>query len=373
MSSVNTKLQDAAVSHAVDMNQYSTGVVRRIIALLNRADAEIATELAKALERMQPSDFNVDRLESLLMSVRSLNGQAYAAIGQELTAELQALVQYEAGYQLTLFQSTIPPQVVASVGVASVNVQQVAAAALSRPFQGRLLREWASSIESDRMARIRDNVRMGFIEQEPIAQIVKRIRGTKAKGYSDGIIEIDRRNAEAVVRTAISHTAGFTRDRFFDDNSDLVKAQVWTATLDSRTSDVCRPRDGKQYQSVSPYKPIGHTFPWLGGPGRAHWNCRSTAVPVVKSWKELTGLNVPEFSPGERASMDGTVPADLTYGQWLKKQSAARQDEVLGATRGALFRRGGLEIDRFYSDKGQYLSLEQLRSRDAAAFNKAGI
>ena len=373
MATVNERLQDAAVSHAVDLQSYGNGVVRRILALLNRADADISTALAQALERLPASEFSVERLEGLLLSVRALNAQAYAAVGQELTAEMRRLAEYEAGHQLELFQAVLPPQVVAAVGVAAVNVEQVYAAAMARPFQGRLLREWAGSIEADRMARIRDSVRMGYVQQEPIAQIVKRIRGTKARGYSDGIIEIDRRNAEAVVRTAISHTAGFTRDRFMEGNTDLVKAQVWTATLDSRTSPTCRPRDGKQYQPVSPYKPIGHGFPWLGGPGRAHWNCRSTAVPVVKSWQDLTGVDLPEFSPSERASMDGTVPADLTYAQWLKKQSAARQDQVLGATRGALFRRGGLEMDRFYSDKGQFLSLEALRARDAGAFRKAGV
>lgn len=373
MKTVNERLQDASVSHAVDLQHYGSDVVRRIMALLNRTDADLAAALSQALERLPAAEFSVERLEGLLQSVRALNAQAYAAVGQELTAEMRKLADYEAGYQLELFRSVLPPQVVASVGVAAVNVDQVYAAAMARPFQGRLLREWASSIEADRMARIRDSVRMGFVQQETIQDIVRRVRGTKAKGYSDGIIEIDRRNAEAVVRTAVSHTAGFTRDRFMEGNSDLIKAQVWTATLDSRTSEVCRPRDGKQYQPVSPYKPIGHSLPWLGGPGRAHWNCRSTAVPVVKSWRELTGVDGLEFSHSERASMDGAVPADLTYGQWLKRQSAARQDQILGPTRGALLRRGGLEVDKFYSDKGVYLTLDQLRERDAAAFKKAGV
>ena len=80
-----------------------------------------------------------------------------------------------------------------------------------------------------------------------------------------------------------------------------------------------------------------------------------------------------DFSPSTRASMDGQVPADQTYGQWLKKQSAERQDDILGKTRGALFRKGGLEFDRFYNDKGRYLTLDELRQRDAAAFDKAGV
>jgi hypothetical protein len=71
--------------------------------------------------------------------------------------------------------------------------------------------------------------------------------------------------------------------------------------------------------------------------------------------------------------MDGQVPADVSYGDWLKKQSAARQDDIVGPTRGALMRRGGLQMDRFYNDKGRFLSLDELRKRDASAFTAAGL
>lgn len=372
MAAVNERLQDAAVSHAVDLQQFGNGLVARIIATLNRSDADLVARLQAALDGLPASAASVERIEALLASVRALNLQAYQQIERELTAELRALAEYEAGHQLALFQSVIPPQVVTRVGVAAVNVDQVFAAAMARPFQGRLLREWTQDIGEARMVRVRDAVRMGFVQQESIGQIVQRVRGTRARAYKDGLLEIDRRGAEAVVRTAVGHTASFTRDRFFEGNADLVKSQVWTATLDSRTSEGCRIRDGKQYEPVSPYKPIGHKLPWLGGPGRLHWQCRSTAVPVVKSWAEL-GLDIGEARASTRASMDGQVPEDTTFASWIKRQPAARQDQVLGATRGALMRRGGLDLDRFYNDKGRMLSLDELRERDAAAFKRAGL
>jgi hypothetical protein len=152
----------------------------------------------------------------------------------------------------------------------------------------------------------------------------------------------------------------------------VIASVEWVSTLDARTSPMCRLRDGLQY-TLEGHKPIGHAVPWGAGPGALHWCCRSTSTPVTKSWKELTGVDVEEFSPATRASMDGEVPADMTYAEWLKKQSAARQDEILGATRGALFRRGGLELQGFYNNRGRYLSLQELRERDAAAFAKAGV
>ena len=76
---------------------------------------------------------------------------------------------------------------------------------------------------------------------------------------------------------------------------------------------------------------------------------------------------------GTRASLDGQIPQDITYAQWIKKQSAARQDEVLGPSRGKLLREGRLPMEALYSQKGQYLSLAELRERHAEAFRRAGL
>lgn len=372
MATVNEQLRDADISHHVDLQRYSNDVVRRMIALLNKVDPDLFAQLAEALERLPAESFTVERLEQLLYSVRELNVQAYAQVGQQLTEELQKFVDYEVGYQTQLFRSVIPAQVLLQVDVATVGVEQVYAAAMSRPFQGRLLKEWASSIEAGRMARIRDAVRIGYVENQSVSQIVQRIRGTRARGYEDGILEIDRRHAESIVRTAVSHTAQVTRNRFLEANSDLVKAEQWTSTLDSRTTEECRIRDGLRYTPVT-HQPIGHKVPWLAGPGALHWCCRSTSTPITKSWKELTGVDIEEFSPATRASMDGQVPNETTYGTWLKKQSAERQDDILGPTRGKLLREGGLDLDRFYNEKGRYLTLDEMRQRDAAAFERAGL
>jgi hypothetical protein len=372
MPTVNQQLADESIAHAEALQRYANRVVALVVALLNRGDADLSARLAEAMERLPAESFSVQRLESLLSSVRELNAAAYRAAVGELTKELRDLAEYEAGHQLALFQATIPPQVVTAVGVAAVVPEQAYAAAMARPFQGRLLSEWAASMEEGRMVRVRDAVRMGYVQQESIGEIVRRIRGTRARGYADGLLEIDRRHAEAVVRTAVSHTAGYVREQFFGANTDLVKAQEWVSTLDTKTSEICLLRDGKQYQPVSPYKPIGHSLTWLGGPGRAHWQCRSAAVPVVKSWREL-GADMPEFDGETRASMDGQVAQDMNYGDWLKRQPRARQISVLGETRARLLRDGGLTVDKFATDKGRWLTLEELKQLDADAFKRAGL
>lgn len=371
MATVNEALRDAAIGHSVDFQHYSNGVIRRVISTLNKADADLFAQLTDALSRLPADSFTVQRLERLLKSVRELNATVYQQVETALTGELKDFADYEAGYQLKLFESTIPAQVQAAVGVASVNAQQTYTAAMSRPFQGRLLSEWSNSIETSRMVRIRDAIRIGYMEGQTTDQIIRRLRGTRAKGYSDGIIDIDRRHAAAVTQTALSHMADFTRERMYGENRGLIKALGWVSTLDSKTTPECRIRDGKEYEPET-HRPIGHSIPWLSGPGKLHWNCRSTSVPITFSWREL-GIDIDEMEPSTRASMDGQVAGDTDYGEWLGKQSAARQDQILGPKRGKLLREGGLTMDKFYNDRGIWLDLDELRRRDAIAFDRAGL
>lgn len=368
MPSLNELIESESIRHQVALAGYSNDVVSKIIAVLNRSDATLFSELTTALQSTSASAFSIERLESLLSSVRSANAAAYQQTGQAMLTGLHDFADYEVSYQGQLLRAAMP----LAVHVAAVSVEQVYAAAVARPFQGVLLRDVLQDMEVARAKKIKQTVAQGFVEGRTTDQIIRQLRGTRANKYADGLMQGSRRDIEAVARTALSHLAGTVQDAVAEKNSDLIKAVRWTSTLDLRTSPICRPRDGKLYEPVT-HKPIGHSMPWLAGPGRSHWRCRSAQSWVLKSYKEL-GLDVPEVEfQGTRATMDGQVPKEKTYAQWLTEQPAARQDEVLGPTRGKLLRSGGLSMDQLYSTKGDFLTLDELRARDAAAFKRAGL
>lgn len=62
-----------------------------------------------------------------------------------------------------------------------------------------------------------------------------------------------------------------------------------------------------------------------------------------------------------------------TYGEWLKRQPASVQDDILGKAKGKLFRTSELPVDRFVDRAGQEYTLEQLRKRESEAFERAGL
>ena len=184
--------------------------------------------------------------------------------------------------------------------------------------------------------------------------------GTNALQYKDGVQEVSRRGAEAMVRTSVNHTVNVARTDTYGANSDVIKGIQWVATLDSRTTMICASRDGQVYPIDSGPRPP------------AHINCRSSTAPVLKSWKEM-GISLSEAPEGTRASMDGQVAVSTTYQSWLEGKSAAFQDDILGPTKGKLFRDGGLTLDKFVDRNGAEYTLDELRRREADAFAKAGL
>lgn len=361
MVSVNDRLADLAIGHQIYMQRYGGHVGRKIIALLNRADADLFAKLREALERLPPQSFTVQRLDQLLVSVQRLNADVYSGVGLELDKELLELAGYEASYQHRTLTGVLPKEVAQALTLNQVSGRQAYAAAMARPFQGKLLKEALKDIESARAVRIRDAIRMGFVEGETIDQMVRRIRGTRAAGYADGLLEIDRRGAQALVRTAVNHTANYARQATFEANADLISEWQFLAVLDGRVTITCASLSGKTFKiGTGPQPP-------------RHWGCRSTAVPVMRAAWEALGLSQSEIIEPTQASMDGQIAGDITYSKWLKSKPADFQNEILGPERAKLFRNGGMTLDKFVDHNGKTYTLDELKRRDSDAFDKAGM
>ncbi|GAA6162579.1 phage minor head protein [Pelagimonas sp. KU-00592-HH] len=340
------------VRHAIYLQRYSTQTVNMIARLLGRLDDRIVERLL----REDLTDISRVQLQRLLDAIRKINVDAYVVLNGEFRKEVREFVRYETEFQAELLQAALPIQ----WDVISPAPHTLYSAVSARPFQGRLLREWMSDLEANAFKRVRDAIRMGVVEGLTTGDIVRQIRGTRANGYRDGILHASRRGTEAMVRTALSHTASVARDRLYQENESLVKGWRFVATLDGRTTAECRALDGTTYAIGKGPKPPRHI------------GCRSVDTPILKSWKEL-GLKPAEAPEGTRSSLNGQVPENLTFEDYLRKESREFQDNVLGKSKAKLFRNGGLSLDRFVDFSGEEYTLDELRKREVGAFERAGL
>ncbi len=165
--------------------------------------------------------------ELYLDSGTYVNRTAINSMFTSLSGELNELAIYEAGYQLSLFDSMLPDFVADVHPLVGISPDALYAAAMARPFQGRLLSEWASDLEADRLRRITNTVRQGFLLGDTNEQIARKIRGHVSKGFQDGALQMSRANAASIAKTAVGHLAATARESFASANNDLIKGKQW--------------------------------------------------------------------------------------------------------------------------------------------------
>jgi SPP1 gp7 family putative phage head morphogenesis protein len=336
--SANTQLRDKTIAHSIYLQRYYGNTTKEITKLLEKVEVDL---VAKLRSMDMNSEWSIARIDQQLQSVRAILNEGYALAGKELISNMHDAAEYEQEWQIKAVNESTPV-VLDMVAVAPVTLF---AAVESKPLEGKLIKEWIDKLDQDSYTRIQDAVRMGLVEGQSYADVVKRITGTKALQYTDGVMALNKRQTQALVSTAMAHATNTARDEFYQENADLYKGVQWVSTLDQRTSSICQARDGKVYPLNTGIRPP------------AHFRCRSAMVPILKSWQAL-GLKNP--SGRTRASMDGQVAQTETYQSWLKKKPAAFQDEVLGQERAKLFR-DGTPLDRFVDDSGHTYTLDELK------------
>jgi SPP1 gp7 family putative phage head morphogenesis protein len=391
MPTVNEEFLDALIRHQVYLMRLSGSIRDKVLRLLDATEKDIEAAILRRLAKRQGFDSQAaSRLRVLQGMITRIRGGAWDKAIDTWMEELTELAKYEPAFMANVLR-TVSPVVLDFV---MPSVEQLREIVRARPFEGKVMKDWASGQRRDDLQRIMSQIQIGMTQGESAQQITRRVFGTTQARGVDGITEITRRNAEAITRTAVNHISNATRRAFMVSNESLFDFERFVATLDSRTTPVCRANDGKKFKvGQGPIPPL-------------HYNCRSTRVAVigadvlgerpakpvtermlVREYNQKHGLSAKtrddlprghkgpydSFARGRIRDLTGTVPAATSYQQWLARQSAEFQDDVLGKARGALFRRGGLTLDKFVNRQGDQINLKQLAKRERAAFLKAGL
>lgn len=349
-------LRDVMIQNQVYLERLKANEVRKLDPVLRSLDRAVQAALAALGDTPSRT-----LLERTLARLRAQNAEALARYTTEFTNTLKALSRHATGLHAEALRLVWPTNAPAMATPATAAAW---AATLAEPVQatGQLLEPFTKSFTARAIAVIDRAIRVGIVQGLPTADIVRQLRGTKAANYRDGLIAgILKREGDAMVRTAIQHVNVQGQMAVAAANNNLVKRYRWLSTLDSRTSQICRSLDGRIY------------FIGKGPLPPAHINCRSFILLLVDDIDPTVGTK--RASKGAEGGQQ--VDAAITYYDWLKTQPYEFQIDALGASRAALFRKGGLTAQQFADlnlDKNfQPLTLEQMRKKNPAAFARAGL
>jgi SPP1 gp7 family putative phage head morphogenesis protein len=145
-------------------------------------------------------------------------------------------------------------------------------------------------------ASVANKLRMGYANGESIRDTLAEIVGSQGNGFRDGLFSTFSNQNDSIIGTALQHVSSIAQASVA---SALYGSYQWVAILDSRTTEICRSRNGNVYiYGQGPLPP-------------AHWNCRSKAVSLTQG-NELHEI-------------------PRTYFDWLRTQPEAVLANMLGA------------------------------------------
>ena len=385
----------ALYRNAIDLNRYSNSVARRVINAYNDIIID-ATNQLRVIDDLAAPD-KAARLRGILAQLKeSLAG--WAGDATELTAtELQGLAELQSEFVTDQLRKVLPagsrdavrtveisPQFAQSVvttdptqlnvvalsddlfaavqgAPATFSLTAAQGATITLP-NGEVITKAFRGIAVDQAEQFSQVVRQGLLTGETTPSIAKRLIGNLQFGEDAKTVRqlvaaggqataVADNQVMALVRTSINQVANTASQQVYEANQDITKKYRYVATLDSRTSSICAALDGQE-------------FPYGKGPmPPQHFNCRSTTVPIIDP--DI----LPPSTIAKRASADGPVPINTSYGQWLKDQPLSVQQDVLGPGKVPYFNRlvdkyGARDaMAKLVRDDGSELTLDQLRKR----------
>jgi len=339
-ATVNQIIADSTVRHGIHLERFKNQQIRAMVGFLN---GQVEPDLIGQLQRYAGRTLTRSRIAEMRKAVHEITRAGYQAMHGRIRGDLYELGKIENRWQANMLQQSLPAEMAITVPMASAVREMVT----NRPICGKFVREWFEEMPGATARRVNQQIMIGYTEGEGIDAMVRRIRGTRKLKYRDGILNRSRREIESIVRTSVSGVSNNICEGVYQANANIIGKVMISATLDTRTCEICMFEDGRTYPvDQGPRPPF-------------HFSCRCSTVPVVKGWKAM-GLEDPPAT--WRSSLDGRVPASVTYPQWLRRQPAALQNEALGRRKAQLFRSGKLKINQFVTSSHHILNLKELES-----------
>lgn len=342
-----------ASRHQVYLERLKAGYSKNYRRDLRKID-RLIKEALYALNVSNLGELTRKDFKQLLRDLRKAQGAIYTAQADEFTKQLRDLSKEEVSFERQAINA-------ATIGVTAETATDAWKYTLRNPIQsaGQLLEPFLSELSTREIARVEREITTAYSQGRTIDATVTAVRGTKRANYKDGVLNTNWNDARTVIRTATQHVSTQARMAVWEANSNIISQYQWVSTLDSDTSPQCRGLDTEVFDiGKGPLPPI-------------HPNCRSTVIPYFDDDVELDGK---KFT---RSSVDGRVPAKMSYYEWLKTQPKEFQIDAIGPNRAKLLNNGGLSAKEFtdlqLNRNFEPLTLEEMRKLKPNAFNKADI
>jgi len=367
------QLEDLIGNQQLNSHRFGTHVTNQILKLLKRSDDRLTLQIFDLIDGLTPSEiasllrnnFKARRLQNLKESINEISKEVVKTTSTVLGDEGKKYAEYEVRRGAAVAYAAG----IEDLG-AKVSVSGAYAAAVSRPMNGRHIRDHIKQLGESHRREILAAITQGFVLSESPSVIMSRIRGTAIAKRKDGLLY--KRNGKIerlIVRSALTHISSVATLHSYGQIG--VHRYYLSPVFDGRTSDICRALNA---QGIDYYEIGDGPVPPLHPGG-----CRTIILPEVPNAENIRKPFVNDTRPvgkipkSERDSKIGTTTA-RSFEAHLRRQSVSLQRDWLGPSRYKLWKEGGIALDRFADPiKGRAYNLAEIESRNADVFASVGL
>lgn len=288
-------LEDEATRHAIYVQLYAAHQSEEIAVFIQQL---IDTAKSRLKEGM--TTYGTRRYEQQIRVLQKDLAAIQAEMKGQMLLNLGEFAEAEVAYSVKLMEQAVKPV----VQFDTPSPQIVRAAALSEPMQLEArtgvqkinIRGALDEFGAKKTAEIISDINKGAALGETTPQITRRLASTH---------QLQRDQADALVRTVTNHVASVARSATMNENEDILAGKRRIATLDGRTTPLCRSLDNKVVPLEAPSPPF-------------HWRCRTSEIPELRPEykREIPGSVRPAVGPNGVEQ----VSSKTTYGEWLARQ-----------------------------------------------------
>ena len=370
---------EAFFRETIDLNRYSNAVAKKYAVTYNEIILNAVNELKKIDLRQQAAGEAVviapqtrKRLRAIIKQSKDSLNKWSGATARDFKKELQGVTVLQTEFvenelkkvvksgnipinsvavspkyaesvimtdptQVNIFTSTnFKEDAFIKFGSGKFDLTSTQGAAITLP-NGETVNKAFRGIATKSQERLALAIRSGVFSGETTQQIARRMIGklefgdfgplsVKQLAQSGGeLTKLANNQIQTIVRTSVNQVQNQASQAVYAANSKVAPKYEYVATLDSRTSPICRRLDGQKFAYNK-----GPTPP-------QHFNCRSTTVPVVdfdglqKKYPSLEKPPVGKVVTRPTGEGTGRVPQGTAYGDWLLKQDKKLQIKTLGS------------------------------------------
>lgn len=376
MAGINDQLANLVLKQAVRVRQFSGVINLQVQGNL----VELERDLARQIDDADLAATRTSRQELRLKELRADVNKSITTTYVNNNATLNSGLMDIAVLQQTAFVVGANKIFTADIIGVTMTNQELRVLTRGPIVLGHPARaHWLKQSQNLRFKFVGE-MRLGIAGGETNDQLVDRIIGTKTgqkktveiNGVkkrvpvrTNGIMDVSRREATSLVRTSAQSVSNTVLGETYRGNSDVIKGIAVLVTLDGRTTKICMSLSGGVWdiQTGEPLPESAVTIDYPGEPPY-HFQCRTVASPVTKSWEELgskTKTKIDTAPTSARASMNGEVPGKLTYESWLTMQPKKFQVDQLGRGRWELWDKGKINLNQLTDNTLRPLTLVELK------------